>query len=166
MDEVAVEEDEEGRRGVAADPVREVAGRMKASLRELRGEQEGMGWCSMMHLDVIVNAVGTETGTDEQIVEGIGMRGEQAGIGMRGMRGGDLDREAQTIGIGITAGMIGIGIGIGTGTGIGGEVEVNGNEIIEIIEIGDRLAFEERDSLQNRKQLVMTTYRGVIALGT
>jgi len=166
VDEVAVEEDEEGRRGVAGDPVREVAGRMKASLRELRGEQEGMGWCSMMHLDVIVNAVGTETGTDEQIVEGIGMRGEQAGIGMRGMRGGDLGRGARTIGIEITAGTNGIGIGTGTGTGIGGEVEVNGNEIIEIIEIGDRLAFEERDSLQNRKQLVMTTYRGVIALGT
>lgn len=160
MDEVAVEEDEEGRRGVAADPVREVAGRMKASLRVLREDQEGMGWCLMMHLDAIVNAVGTETetGIDEQIVEDIGMRGEQAGIGMRGMRGGDLDREAQTIGIGITAGTIGIGIGIGTETGIGGEVEVNGNEIIEIIEIGDRLAFEERDSLQNRKQLVMTTY--------
>jgi hypothetical protein len=130
VDEVAVEVDEEGRREVVlVDPAREEeAGRMKPSLRVLRGVQEGMGWCLMMHLDVIAIGTGTGIGTEIDgkilVQGGIGMIDEEAGIGMRGMKDGDLGRGAQTIGIGIATGMIGIGIG--------GEVEVNENGIIEI----------------------------------
>ena len=123
-----------------------------------------MEWSLTMHLDVIVIVIvvgignGNGTVIDEQIVRGIGMIDEEAGIGMRGMRGEDLGRGVQMSGIGIARGT--------TGIGIGGEVvvEVSGNER-GIIEIGgDRRS--RRDQMGSGEEVVTINFQGGFALQT